>query len=113
MSIKEPLTILVSIMLLFSGITGAATPAATAIVHRAMAPKSGDDLLSHLEHLDAGLHVVKRQAVRRQPHSDALRNGARTLLRQYDVKVNSGLSDNLFTKRFMKRGSRALQALLR
>ncbi len=35
-------------------------------------------------------------------------NGHETILEQDDIKLNTGLSDNIFTKRFMKLGARTL-----
>ncbi|HFD91663.1 MAG TPA: outer membrane lipoprotein-sorting protein [Gammaproteobacteria bacterium] len=37
-------------------------------------------------------------------------NGHETILEQDDVKLNTGLSDNIFTKRFMKLGARTLMS---
>ncbi len=82
-----------------------------------------DHLPVRLDYLDAGRQVVKRQTLRWQRRGDAwvwqeveatdLLTGHRTRLRLRDVKVNTGLSDNLFSKRFMRRGAGALQARLR
>lgn len=76
-----------------------------------------------LEYFDATGHPVKRQTIHWQHIGDAwlwreveavdLRSGRRTLLRQYDIKVNRGLSDKLFTKRLMRRGPSTLEAMFR
>ena len=42
-----------------------------------------------------------------------LKTGHHTILEQTDVKVNSGLPDRIFTKRFMKRGAGTLAAQIR
>ncbi len=76
-----------------------------------------------IEYLDQGGRPVKRQTIRWTRIGDAwlwdevnavnLQSGNRTQLRQTDIKVNRGLADNIFTKRFMKRGAGTLLAKIK
>ena len=84
---------------------------------------SDEYLPLRIDYLDADQRPVKRQTIQwvrmdgawlwREVRAVNLRNGNRTVLRQSDIHVNRGLPDNIFTKRFMKRGAGTLLARIR
>ncbi|MFQ5486863.1 MAG: outer membrane lipoprotein-sorting protein [Gammaproteobacteria bacterium] len=84
---------------------------------------SDDYLPVRIDYLDQSGRTVKRQTIAWTRIGDAwlweevsavnLQTGNRTQLRQSDIKVNRGLPDNVFTKRFMKRGAGTLLAKIK
>ena len=80
---------------------------------------AGNHLPLRIEYLDGGGRTVKRvdfdwQQARghwlwREVTAVNLRTGARTRLQQEIIKVDGGLPDKLFTKRYMRRGAAALE----
>ncbi len=75
-----------------------------------------------MEYFDHDGRLVKQQTIRwaqvdgawvwREVEAVNRLSGGHTLLRQSEVKVNTGLADNLFTKRIMKRGPATLARML-
>jgi hypothetical protein len=71
-----------------------------------------------IEYYDQDNRLAKRQSIAWQHRGDAwfwdevnavnIQNGRRTRLVQTDVKINSDLPDNLFTKRILAQGANSL-----